>query len=104
MAAARVVLSDDAQRDLEKIWEYLAHEVSSRIADYVAARLHEVMSREAELPSQHRTRPEYPGHPRRINVFSYAIFFEPLPEGDGILVWRVIRDTRDLPHHIRPPR
>jgi plasmid stabilization system protein ParE len=39
MAAARVVLSDDAQRDLEEIWTYLAHKVSSRIADFLTRML-----------------------------------------------------------------
>jgi plasmid stabilization system protein ParE len=43
------------------------------------------------------------GHPRRINVFGYAIFYEPLPAEDGIFIWRVIHSRRDLPNHLGRP-
>ena len=47
------------------------------------ARLYEAMYRAAEAPELHPARTEYEGAPRRINVFNYAIFYDPLPEGDA---------------------
>jgi plasmid stabilization system protein ParE len=58
------------------------------------------MRRAADNPLMHRERQDYPGHPRRINVMHYAILYEPLPDGDGICVRRVIHDRRDLLRHL----
>jgi len=101
---SRVVRSDPALRDLDGIWDHLAIEASPEIADFVIARLYEAMYRAAETPVLHRERPEHRGHPRRINVFRYAIFYDPLPDGDGIFVWRIIHGARYLPDQVsRPP-
>lgn len=59
------------------------------------ARLYEAMARAAEHPSMYR-QTEYRGRPRRINVFEYAIFYEPLPERDGIRIRRIVHGRRDL--------
>jgi plasmid stabilization system protein ParE len=96
MSAPRVIRSDPAIADLDGIWDYLAREVSPEVADFVIARLYEAMYRAAETPQLHRVRTEYRHHPRRINVYNYAIFYDPLPEGDGIFVWRVVHGARDL--------
>lgn len=101
MAEARVIRSDLANDDLDGIWDYLAAEASAEIADFVIARLFEAMHRAADNPLQYRERTEHRGRPRRINVFEYAIFYEPLPEGDGIFVLRVIHGRRDLSRHFR---
>jgi plasmid stabilization system protein ParE len=103
MAHSRVIRSQPAKNDLDLIWDTLAAEASPEIADFVIARLFEAMNRAAENPLLYRKRPEYRGHPRRINVFEYAIFYEPLPEGDGILVWRVIHARRNLVRFVRRP-
>lgn len=103
MAAPRIVRSTSARRDLDDIWDYLASEAGLEIADAVLARLFEAMYRAEERPFLHRQRPDYTGGPRQITVFRYAIFYEPLPEEDGIFVWRVVHGVRDLPRHIRRP-
>jgi plasmid stabilization system protein ParE len=103
--AARITRSGPAADDLDSIWDYLAAEASPAVADFVLARLFEAMSRAAENPHLYPERFEYRGRPRRINVFEYAIFYEPLPEGDGIFVWRVLHGRRRLaPLVKRPPR
>jgi len=104
MAPSRIARSQPAQDDLDSIWDYLAQEASPEIADFVLARLYEAMQRAADNPLLYREREEHRGRPRRINVFEYAIFYEPLPEGDGIFIWRVIHGTRDLPRHVRRPK
>ena len=103
MAIPRVIRSVHARRDLDDIWRYLEREAGPEIADAVLARIVEVVYRAADRPLIHRRRHEYVGAPRRVNALRYAIFFEPLPEGDGIFVWRVIHDARDLPRLVRRP-
>jgi plasmid stabilization system protein ParE len=97
MASPRVARSDPAKDDLDGIWDYIASTGSPEIADFVIARLFEAMHRAAANPKLYRERAEYRKRPRRINVFEYAIFYEPLPEGDGIYVLRVIHGQRDIP-------
>lgn len=99
-----VVISDPARDDLDEIWDYVAREASLEIADFVIARLYEAMYRAAEQPNLYRRRPEYAGKPRRVNVFSYAIFYDDLQDADGIFVWRIVHARRDLPRHVRRPR
>lgn len=101
MAPSRVIRAAHARRDLDDIWRYLDGEAGPQIADAVLARIVAAMYRAADRPLVHRQRHEHAGAPRRLNVLRYAIFFEPLPEGDGIFVWRVIHGARDLPRHVR---
>ena len=103
MATARVVLSEPATNDLDGIWDYLAQEASEETADFVIARLYEAMYRAAETPSLYRVRSEHKGAPRRINIFSYAVFYDPLDTGDGIFVWRVLHGARDLTQLVHRP-
>ncbi|MGH6870375.1 MAG: type II toxin-antitoxin system RelE/ParE family toxin [Rhizomicrobium sp.] len=101
--AARVLVSDPAREDIDGIWDHLAHDASPEIADFVAARVFEVMYRAAERPLIYRKRTEFFGEPRRINVFSYATFFDVLEGNDGIFVWRVVHARRDLYRVIGKP-
>jgi plasmid stabilization system protein ParE len=74
------------------------------VADSVIARLIEAIYRAADRPLLYQQRRELRASPRRLNVFRYAIFFEALPEGDGIFVWRVLHGARDLRRVLRRPR
>lgn len=96
----RIVRSKSADNDLLDIWRYLAAEASPAIADFVIAHLYEAMTRAAEHPLMYR-RTEYRGRPRRVNVFEYAIFYEPLPDREGIRVRRIIHGRRDIARLIR---
>ena len=57
----------------------------------------------AQAPLIGRERTEFSGRPRSFTVRPYVIFYEPLAEGDGILVWRVIHGARNLQRLIIPP-
>ena len=96
----RVVQSKSADNDLLDIWRYLAAEASPEIADFVIARLYEAITSAAEHPLMYR-RTEFRGRPRRINVFEYAIFYEPLPNREGIRVRRIIHGRRNIARLIR---
>ena len=101
MPFTHVVRSQRAERDLKAIYEYLAVEASPEMADFVLAALFEGMRRAAANPAMFRERPDLPGHPRRINVFTYAIFYDPLPNDEGIYVLGIIHARRDLPRQMR---
>lgn len=90
----RISVSRPAQHDLDAIWDYLAKEASPEIADFVIARLYQAMNAAAEHPLLY-PKTEFRGKPRRVNVFEYALFYEPLPD-DGILVLRIIHGRRNL--------
>jgi toxin ParE1/3/4 len=104
MPLPRIVRSDPARQDISNIYQHFAHEAGLEIADTVLARITEALYRAADRPLVYRRRNDLPGTPRRINVFRYSIFFEVLPEGDGIFVWRVLHGARDLRRILRRPR
>jgi plasmid stabilization system protein ParE len=83
------------------IWDYLALEASPAIADFVIARLFEAINRAAEHPLMYPETP-YKGRPRRINVFEYAVFYEPEPDG-SIFVLRIIHGRRDVAQLMQKP-
>lgn len=58
------------------------------------------MARAAEHPLMYR-RTDYRGKPRRINVFEYAIFYDPLADESGIRVRRIIHGRRNIAKLIR---
>jgi plasmid stabilization system protein ParE len=100
----RIIRSASARRDLDEIWDHVVGEAGPEIADAVLARIFEALYRAADQPLLYPRRPEYVGHPRRINVFRYAIFYEELADGGGIFLWRVIHGARDLSGLVaRPP-
>ena len=104
MAGPRILRAPEARQDLLDIWNYVAREAAPAVADSVLARLYGAMEVVADAPLIGRERPEFPGTPRSIAVRPYVIFYEPLPEVDGILMWRVIHGARNLPRLVRSPR
>jgi len=104
MASPRILRTPEARQDLLGIWVYIAEESAPAIADAFLARLSGALEIIAYAPHIGRERPEFSGSPRSIPVKPYVIFYEPLPEGDGILVWRVIHGARNLDPLIRRPR
>ncbi len=104
MTFRHIVRSARVRQDLFDIWRQIEIEAGVQMADAVVARLVEAIDRAADRPLAYRQRQELRGSPRRLNVFRYAIFFEVLPDGDGIFVWRVVHGARDLRHILQRPR
>ena len=104
MTTPRILRSPEAHRDLLDIWAYITDKSSPSIADGFLARLSGAMEVIAYAPHIGRERSEFRGRPRSVVVNPYVIFYEPLPEGDGILVWRVIHGRRELSRLVRRPR
>jgi toxin ParE1/3/4 len=99
----RVLRTPHARQDLLDIWAYIARQNAPLVADAVLGRIHGAIEILARTPLIGRERGEFPGKPRSFAVRPYVIFYEPLSEGDGILIWRVIHGARDLPRLIVPP-
>ena len=103
MAVPRILRAPEARQDLLGIWAYIARENSPSVADTVLGRLYGALEVLASAPQIGRERAEFAGSPRSFAVRPYVIFYQPLTDGDGILVWRIIHGARNLPPLVRPP-
>jgi plasmid stabilization system protein ParE len=92
----RVLLSALARADLIDIWSYVADERSATTADRLLAGILERIDFAASTPRAARVRTEFQDRPRSLSHYPYVIFFEPLEDGDGIAVWRVLHGARQL--------
>lgn len=90
----RILRAPVARNDLLDVWACIAANSSASIADRFLARIYGALEVVSQAPYIGRERPEFPGGPRTIVVRPYVIFYEPLPEGDGIAVWRVLHGAR----------
>ena len=83
--AFRVLLTDDAARDLQEIYDYIARHNSAARADYV---LDQIESAFQSL-SDHPQRGSYPGELLHIGSREYReVFFNPYR-----IIYRVIEET-----------
>ena len=99
----RILRAPLARNDLLDIWAYIAEQSSTSIADAFLARIYGALEVVASAPYVGRERSEFSGSPRSIVVRPYIIFYEPLPEGDGIAVWRVLHGARRMEDLLRRP-
>jgi plasmid stabilization system protein ParE len=100
---ARILRAPLARTDLIHIWRYIAEERSEAVADGLLERIYEALETLAQTPAIGRERPEYSGTPRSFVVRPYVIFYEPLRQGEGIAVWRVLHGARMLENVVRRP-
>jgi len=100
---ARILRAPLARQDLLDIWAYISERSSASMADTFLARIYGALELLASAPYIGRERDEFPGAPRSVVVRPYVIFYEPLPEGDGIALWRVIHGARSLEDLVRRP-
>jgi toxin ParE1/3/4 len=103
VSAPRILRAPEARQDLLDIWAYIARENAPSAADAVLERLYRALEVIAWTPKIGRERAEFAGSPRSFAVRPYVIFYQPLVDGDGILVWRIIHGARNLLPLIRPP-
>jgi toxin ParE1/3/4 len=92
----RLILSEEAEADLDVIWAYISGERSPAIADAVIARLYGAMDALVRMPRMGRLRSDLPGQPRSFAVRPHMIFYEPISNEGGIGVWRVLHGARDI--------
>lgn len=93
-----VLLTEDAERDLEEIYDYIAEFDSPRNADRVLDRLLEVTERLAAYPE----RGSQPGELRSLGVQEYRQgFFKPYRViyrviGDQVIIYVIADGRRDM--------
>ncbi len=100
----RVVRAALVRVDIFEIWNYIATENSPAIADAMLARITGAIEVLAWAPLIGRKRSDLRGSPRSFPVRPYTVIYEPLPEGDGIFVWRIVHGARDLRRVIKRPK
>jgi toxin ParE1/3/4 len=92
---ARVVLADEAERDLVEIATYIAERSGSwQTADRLLGRIDQACGLLATQPESGQRRLEFAtGRYRSFTVGNYVIYFEHIQ--DGIRVARVLHAARD---------
>jgi plasmid stabilization system protein ParE len=101
MAQSRIVLSLDAERDLDMLFDWIAQDSGVERAEAILRRIDETLELIATMPRVGRVRADLDGEPRTFAVWPWVIVYEPLSTGQGIVIWRVVDGRRDLPRHIR---
>ena len=91
---ARIVRSEQAQRDLEGILAYLDSQ-SADAADHFAIKFQQACELHAKHPEIGASATEYAAKLRHMIVWNYAIFYRPI--ADGIELIRIIHGARDIP-------
>lgn len=99
MARPRIVLSRDAECDLDALFDWIARDSGVDRAESVLREIDETLGLLAAAPRIGRVRRDLDGEPRTFAVWPWVIVYE--PAGEGIVVWRVMDGRRDLPRHIR---
>ena len=97
----RIVLSLDAERDLDALFDWIAGDSGADRAEAILRRIDETLDLLAALPRIGRIRRDLDGEPRTFAIWPWVIVYEPLSAGDGIVVWRIVDGRRDLARHIR---
>lgn len=93
----RLIVSSEADADLKEISGFIAEHDGAVRAAAVAERIRKTMHNLAFMPGMGRRGSSYlePGS-RIFPVAPWTIVYEPLPDGDGILVQRILDGRRDL--------
>ncbi|HWA92473.1 MAG TPA: type II toxin-antitoxin system RelE/ParE family toxin [Rhizomicrobium sp.] len=104
MTSRQVVLSKDAEDDLDKIEAYIVEQSGELRAADVRSRLEKTMSNLAFMPGIGRERPYLDVGARAFPAPPWTIVYDPLPGGDGILVQRVLHGRRDLAAIFKKPQ
>lgn len=100
----RIILSVLAEDDLTGLFDLIATDSGIDRADAILSRIDETLLNLSEWPGIGRVRTDLNGAPRAFTIWPWIVLYEPLAEGDGILVWRIVDGRRDLPEIIHPPR
>jgi plasmid stabilization system protein ParE len=97
MSHPQVVLSAKAERDLDLVYEWFAQDTSVARADAIVYRIKEALQLIATFPRIGRARSNLDGSTRTFSLWPWVVVYEPLPDGGGVVVWRVVDGRRDIP-------
>jgi toxin ParE1/3/4 len=97
----RVVIAEQAEYDIESIFQYIAFDLAEPAIAYIHVnRIHDNIRKLSYMPERYRIINSEPWRSRgvrRINVGNFAIFFTLDKETDTVSIFRVIYAKRDIP-------
>jgi toxin ParE1/3/4 len=96
MGAPTAVKSADALRDFRRIYAWIASDGGQARAEVISRRLDGVAQRLARWPRLGRRRFDFKGDPYSFTVAPWLIIYEPLPDGVGIYILRILDSRRDI--------
>ncbi|SRR5579862_550339 len=97
MSSGRLVVSEEAEADLDSIAAYIAEYDGRLRAITIADRIRKAMDSLAFMPGMGGRRYYLKRNQRAFSVSPWTIFYEELPEREGINVVRVVDGRRNLP-------
>jgi plasmid stabilization system protein ParE len=97
VSSPRNVISPEARKDLEDLEAYIAEHDGELRATAIMDRLDKAVRNLALMPGMGGRRYYLKRNQRAFSVSPWTIFYEELPEREGINVVRVIDGRRNLP-------
>jgi plasmid stabilization system protein ParE len=97
VVAGRLVVSKQAEADLDSITAYIVEHDGRLRATAIADRIQTAMDNLALMPGMGSRRYYLKRGQRAFFVSPWTIFYEELPDRDGINVVRIIDGRRNLP-------
>lgn len=101
-AASRIVLSRQAELDLDRLFEWISRDSSIERAEAIFRRIDETLDLIAAMPRIGRIRRDLDGEPRTFALWPWVIIYEPRSAAEGVIVWRILDGRRDLAAEIEP--
>src|SRR5437868_765796 len=101
MPQPQLLRTIQADRDLDELFDWITRDSGLDRAEAVLRRIEETLSHPAAMPGIGRVRHDLEGDPRSFSVWPWVIIYEPVPQQDGIVVWRIVDGRRDLPRTVR---
>jgi toxin ParE1/3/4 len=97
VSSPRIVLSDQARNDLRSLESYIAERDGEARAAAVRTKLDRAMRNLASMPRMGSRRSYLKPKQRAFPVPPWTIYYEPLAEGEGVNIVRIIDGRRNLP-------
>jgi plasmid stabilization system protein ParE len=96
MAGARVEFSVKARTDIVRLLLWIALDSGEKQAQAVVDRINATIARLARRPRLGRVEQIFRGNPLVFTVYPWKIVYEPLPEGNGVNVLRILDTRQDI--------
>jgi toxin ParE1/3/4 len=96
MGVQTAVKSPEALRDFRRIYAWIASNSGEARAEAVLRRLDEAAGRLARRPRLGRRRMDFKGDPYSFSVPPWLIVYDPLPDGNGIYILRILDNRRNV--------
>jgi plasmid stabilization system protein ParE len=96
MTGAMVELSVEAQTDVARLALWIGLDSGEERAQAVIDRIDATLVRLARRPRLGRTEMSFDGEPRVFSVYPWKVVYEPLLDGSGIYILRILDSRQDL--------